>query len=199
MENKGGVMKLLWSTIAFTAIILISGCSNPVYVQRDESANLAKYKTYMWVETRKDQNNNDKTGNFSDISIRNAVNAELANQGWKEVNLNPDAFISYDVLVEKSSEQQSNPVYSQPYSRVYYNPFSGRWVSVFYPSQFLGYETVNTPVKEGTITISMIDAGTDKTVWQAWTTEQMNNSRFTPDEISKGVRNIFKKFDVASR
>jgi hypothetical protein len=53
------------------------------------------------------------------------------------------------------------------------------------------------PIKEGTVTISMIDTKTDKTVWQGWTTDEVNSKNMTTKEIQNSVKSIFKKFDVA--
>ena len=61
----------------------------------------------------------------------------------------------------------------------------------------MGYERDERPIKEGTVTISMIDSKTDKTVWQGWTTDQVNSRNLTSKEIQNSVRSIFKKFDVA--
>jgi hypothetical protein len=200
-QNTGGIMKL-WKFLGLVALVGIStvSCKSPVYVQKDESVNLRNYHTYSWVETRANENDNSKRATaYADISVRNAVNAELAKQGWREVSNNPDVLLSYDVLVERSTEQQSDPVYSRSFTRMYYNPYTRRWGTIYYPSQFVGYQTYEVPVKEGTITITMTDARTDKVVWQAWTTERLNYSRLTADEISKSVRNIFNKFDMAVR
>jgi hypothetical protein len=127
------------------------------------------------------------------------VNAELNKLGWREVSDNPDAFVSYDILVERTTEHRSDPVYSRPFTRMYYNPFARRWSTIYYPSQFIGYQNYEAPVKEGTVTISITDSKSDKVVWQGWTTENLNYSRITDAEIDKSVRNIFNKFDVASR
>jgi hypothetical protein len=181
--------------VLFIVAILSIGCSTPVYVQKDDAVNLDGYKTYTWVDTRASENDNTaRASAFADISVRNAVNAELRKKGWTEVTDNADVLVSYDVLVERSVEQKSDPVYTQPFSRMYYNPYTKRWSSIYYPSQFIGYQTYEVPVKEGTITISLIDAKSDRSVWQGWTTEDMNYSRFTEDEVSRAVRNIFKKF-----
>jgi hypothetical protein len=61
----------------------------------------------------------------------------------------------------------------------------------------MGYERDERPVKEGTVTISMIDTRTDKTVWQGWTTDEVNGRNLTSKEIQNSVKSIFKKFDVA--
>jgi hypothetical protein len=192
----------LWKyvySIAFAAI-LATGCSTPVHVQKDDTVNLSNYKTYMWVDTRANENDSTQRASaYADISVHNSVNAELRKLGWQEVSDNPDALVGYDVLVERTSEQRSDPVYSQPFTRSYYNRFTRRWNTIYYPSQFLGYDTYRVPVKEGTVTISLMDAKTDKTIWQGWTTENLNYSQLTDDEISRSVRNIFNKFDVASR
>jgi len=189
----------IWGIMALVAILIFS-CKNPVYVQKDQSANFSNYHTYQWVETRANDHDGSKRATaYADVSIKNAVNAELAKEGWKETDNNPDVLISYDVLVRRSSQEESNPVYSHSFTRVFYNPYRRHWTTIYYPSQFVGYEVYNQPVKQGTITITMTDANTDKVVWQAWTTEQLNYARLTPDEINKSVRNIFDKFDVASR
>jgi hypothetical protein len=61
----------------------------------------------------------------------------------------------------------------------------------------VGYERDNRPVKEGTVTVSMIDTRTDKTVWQGWTTDEVNSRNLTGKEIQSSVKAIFRKFDLA--
>jgi hypothetical protein len=179
----------------FLPLIILVGCSPTVHVQQDTDANLSNYHTYSWVDTRSNENDNStRAMAYADIGVRNAANEELRRAGWREVSENPDVFLSYDVLVERSREQRSDPLYSQPYTRMYYNPYRRGWGTIYYPSQFLGYQNYTVPVKEGTITISMTDARTDKLIWQGWTTESMQNTR--PDEaaIARSIHNIFKKF-----
>ena len=184
--------------IALATTVFLISCSTPVYVEKDDSANLNNYKTYMWVETRTSEtDNNERSTSYADISVHNAVNSELKKLGWREVSENPDALISFDILVERTTESKSDAVYSRPFSRMFYNPYTRRWSTIYYPSQFMGYQNYEVPVKEGTISVTIIDAKSDKSIWQGWTTENMNYSRFTGDEISRSIRNIFKKFDNA--
>ena len=190
------MMKFIKSGIILGLLSLVIGCSSPVYVQKDVSANLAKYRTYMWVETQRDEN--DKRANasaFAEAAIHNAANAELEKRGWREVTRDPDVLLSYDILVHRSTQTQSDPVYTQPFSRVYYNPWARRWGTIYYPSQFMGYDTYETPVREGTLTVTMMDANNDKPVWQAWTTQELNSRKMTDVEASKAVKKIFRKLD----
>ena len=104
--------------------------------------------------------------------------------------------LNYELLVEKNTKRQQDPVYSQPFTRSYYNRYTGRINTFYYPSQFVGYDSYSTTVKEGTVTITMIDNKTDKTVWQGWTTSELNSNKITGKEIDQNVKTIFKKFDT---
>ena len=184
-------LKLL-SGLAVAAVL--ASCASTAFVEKDDSVNFAKYHTYTWIDK---DNKEGKRNDIMDANIRNAVNQELTKAGWRQVKDNPDVIIGSDVLVERNMKSQTSPVYSQPYSRLYYNPYTRRYSTIYYPSQFLGYDDNQTPVREGTITISMIDARTDKTVWQGWTTDEVNSRNLTSKEIQNSVKSIFKKFDVA--
>jgi hypothetical protein len=128
--------------------------------------------------------------------IKETVNEELAKAGWKQ-SAKPDVLLTYDVLVEKAIKEQNNPVYTQPFTRYFYNPYSRRWNSLYYPSRFAGYDRDEREVREGTITISLIDSKSDKTIWQGWTTDEVNSRNLTSKEIRNSIRSIFRKFDVA--
>jgi hypothetical protein len=185
--------KLSIVTMLVCAAAVFYSCSTPAYVEKDSSANLSSYKTYMWVDIKASENDaSSRATAFADVSVHNSVNAELNKWGWQEVTDNPDVLVSYDVLVERNVETQNDPVYSQPYSRLYYNRFTNRWSSIYYPSQFLGYQQYQVPVREATVTITMIDTDTDKKIWQGWTTERLNGGLSDLD-VKKSVRNIFKE------
>jgi len=180
------------------AAAIFYSCSSPAYVEKDSSTNLSSYKTYAWVDVKASENDASSRGTaFADLSVHNSVNAELNKWGWQEVTDNPGVLVSYDVLVERNVETQNDPVYSQPYSRFYYNPYTRRWSTIYYPSQFLGYQQYQVPVREATVTITMMDADTDKRIWQGWTTERLSGGLSDLD-VKKSVRNIFKESENAA-
>jgi len=186
--------------IALIAAFAITSCATPVHVEKDDSVDLRNYKTYMWVDTRYNQNDNaTRPSSYGDITVRNTANAALQAQGWTEVSDNPDILVSYDVLVQNTTTRRSDPVYTQSYTRSYYNPRLRRWGTIYYPSQFLGYNNYEVPVKEGTVSITLTDANTDRVVWQGWTMEELNYSNISQEEIAASVQNIFSKLDVAAK
>jgi hypothetical protein len=189
------IMKLL--SVAALSGLLLAGCASVAHVEKDKTVNFNNYHSYAWVETKESKNDsNVKVSDLTERIIKEAVNNEMAKTGWKE-SRKPDVLLTYDILVERGVKEQSNPVYSRPYTRYYYNPYSRRYVAVYYPSQFMGYDNDQEQVKEGTITIRLIDAKTDKTIWQGWTTDEVNSRNLTSKEIQNGVKSIFRKFDIA--
>ena len=183
--------------IAVLSVGLLAGCVSSTHIEKDDNTNFSKYKTFTWLHGE-----SGKLADHSDLTetkIRAAITKEFEKIGWKENKNKPDVLLDYDLLVERASKPQKEPVYSQPYSRLIYNPYTRRYARIYYPSQFLGYESYEQVIKEGTITVSMIDAKTDKVVWQGWTTGEVNSRNITNKEIQKAVASIFKKSDLAKK
>lgn len=186
-----------WSVLV-VIVFLLASCTSTAHIEKDDTADFSRYKTFAWIDKDSEGNNGNKNNDLTEQKIRQAVNAELVKTaGWREVKHKPDVLLSYDVLVERSSRETNSPVYSRPFTRLVYNPYTRRYTTIYYPSQFVGYERDERPVREGTVTITMIDAKSDKAVWQGWTTEEVNSKNLTTKEIQYAVRSIFKKFDIA--
>lgn len=189
----------LFGIIAVAASMVV-GCSAPVHVEKDDNIDFSKYRTFAWVDkdgagTRDRNSSND----LMERRFKEAVTKALDKQGFRQDNRRPDVVISYDVLVERNVRRESDPVYSQPFTRTFYNPYTRRFYNVYYPSQFMGYDDYSRPVREGTVTITVTDARTDRVVWQGWTTDEVNSRNLTSKEINSAVKSIFRKFDVAKR
>ena len=185
------------SAYAFASVLLTS-CANSAHIEKDPATNLGDYKTYSWIQSNQNGKDKDHKNDLAESNIHAAVNQQLQKSGFTEVKRNPDLLVTYDLLVEKSVKQQSEPLYSRSFTRLYYNPYTRRYGTIYYPSQFLGYDNYSTPVREGTVTITIVDPKTDKTIWQGWATDEINSSNFTGKDIQKNVKSIFRKFDVAS-
>lgn len=188
----------LWS-VSLGIICLLASCAPTAHIEKDDTTDFSRYRTFAWVEKEeKGKNDRNSSGNLAEQKIRAAVSKELEKTaGWKESRRNPDVLLSYDVLVERSVKSQTDPVYSRSFTRTFYNPYARRFINVYYPSQFMGYDNYDVATREGTVTISMIDANTDKTVWQGWTTNEVDSRKMTSKEIESSVKAIFRKFDVA--
>lgn len=196
LHPKTHIMKVVYFVILIVlAGFLAPGCSPVAHVERDPNVNFRQFKTYDWVDMKMAQDDKaEGTAAFARLAVHNAVKNILPQKGLQQSNTNPDILLSYDILVERSVERRSDPVYTQPLQRFFYNPYFGRWSSFYYPSRFMGYDSYTVPVKEATLTISMINTKTDETVWQGWTTQTAHSGQLTSDEIRSSVEAILKKF-----
>ena len=179
-------------------VFLLASCAPTAHIEKDDNADLSHYKTFSWIDVDgKGKNDRNKNNDLTEQKVRQAVSKELQKEGWRETKNDPDVLLSYDVLVERSTREQSDPRYSRPFTRTFYNPYSRRFFNVYYPSQFMGYDNREISTREGTVTVSMIDAKTEKTVWQGWATDEVNSRHMTSKEIQNSVKAIFRKFDLA--
>jgi hypothetical protein len=186
-----------FGAVTLSAALFVTGCAGSAHIEKDKSADFSKYKTYAWVEKPESKEaTKTKKNELTETNIRNSVNNQLQKIGWKEVNANPDIMVNYELLVEKNEKEQKDAVYSPSYTRSYYNRYTGRVNTFYYPSQFQGYDTYTTTVKEGTVTVTMVDNKTDKAVWQGWTTNEIDSRKMTGKEIDQSVKTIFRKFDA---
>lgn len=188
--------KIQWLTITIMAAIVAVSCGRTAYVQKDADVDFSKIKTYSWVTTQANKEIASVSTQNDDLTnrkIRQAISKNLTEKGWKEVKKNPDVYLVYDVMIEEADKKVTTPVYSQSFTRWFFNPRNRRWVPVFYPSQFMGYDEDVQKMKEGTLTLTLMDADTDKTIWQGWTTSEMSGRKLTDKQIDSKVKAIVAK------
>ncbi|NCI47862.1 DUF4136 domain-containing protein [Sediminibacterium soli] len=180
-------------------IFVLTGCGSTAYIQKDNSYNFNKIRSYAWVngtqKARGDNVSRARSNDLVDRKIRDKIDERLQSGGWVLDNRRPDVLLVYDVDVQRENRNVSNPVYSMPSTRWFFNPYARRYVPVYYPSQFLGYDNATETVRESTLTLTMMDADTDKTIWQGWTTTEMNGRVLSDKEIAGNVKAILKKLD----
>ncbi|MEI7627052.1 MAG: DUF4136 domain-containing protein [Bacteroidota bacterium] len=180
-----------------TLLVILVSCGTTAMVQKDNNVDIRKYRTYAWVDasTRDTNNHSSKTNDLVDRKIKESIERNLTEVGWKQNKKNPDILLTYDLDVEKEQRNLRTPMYSNPGYRYVYSPYGRRWVPIYYPSELMGYRNSIETVQEHTLTVSLIDTDTDKTVWQGWTTVDNNTRRMTDKEIDNNVRAIVKKLD----
>jgi hypothetical protein len=192
---KAGIGSLL-----VVAALVLSGCGVQSYVEKDPAVDLNNYKTFAWLNEKETKRKDGKGyKDFQESYLMDIVSKELEKEGWQKAKSNPDVLIDYDIMVENETREQSQAVYSRPQVRYFYNPYTRRINSIYYPSQYLGEDRYTVPYKSGTITINIVDTRNNKLIWQGWAETDVTNRRIQQDDMNKIVRSIFKKFDVAKR
>ena len=186
-------MKKNLSVALLACVMLFAGCMQKAYHQKDNSVDFSRISTYAWAEGDNDKNYDTRRPNqnsLRDTKIMQTVDRYLQGHGWTQNKTKPDVYLVFDVVVDQSQQQVNTPVYSQPVTRFYYNPAARRWVPIYYPSTFMGFNSATRQVKEGTLTLTMMNPGSDKVIWQGWTTSQIYGRKMSDEKIERDVQAI---------
>ncbi|HLO82538.1 MAG TPA: DUF4136 domain-containing protein [Chitinophagaceae bacterium] len=176
--------------VGLSLILLFGwGCASTAHIEKDPSTDITAYRTFTWMN----KDSKDKQQDLLDRQLKAIVTDEMEKLGFRENKNKPDMLLEYDVLVERSARTQSESMYSQPAFRQFFNPYTRRWGTIYFPSQYMGTETYQVPVNESTLTLTMVDAKNDKTIWQGWTTNIVDGKHLTSKEIRSSVKAIVKK------
>jgi hypothetical protein len=192
----------LWNFLYTIILIacLFAACTNSAVVAKHDYEEPVAARTYAWIATKADPRDEfPRPISYADNNMRKAVANYLGKLGWREVSSHPDLLVSYDVLIEKTPAQVNGPIDPEPLKSLYFNPTTHRWVNLPFPSQFSKYQLYEVPPREAVVMLHITDARTDQLLWQAWTLQKMDYTRFKQTEVNKSVRNIFNKLDLASR
>jgi Domain of unknown function (DUF4136) len=198
-------MKRSWVSIGslfLIAAFALSACGVQSYVEKDPAVDLNDYKTFAWLNDKETKRKDGKAyKDFQESYLMDIVSKELEKNGWRQARSgsNADVLLDYDIMVENELREQSEAVYTRPTVRYFYNPYTRRINSIYYPSQYLGENSYAVPYKSGTITINIVDTRSNKLVWQGWAETDVTNRRIQKSDMDKIVKSIFKKFDVAKR
>lgn len=160
--------------------MLFSSCSSMSFgYDYDRNSDFASYKTYQISEDSYelpvDELNLDR--------IIRAVEAEMQTEGFTKSD-NPDVYI--DLQVKAHEEIQANATSSGVYGGRYY-----------YGGGFTTTDITYTKYVVGTLFVNMVDAKTEKIVWQGRATKTIDEN-VSPEKreanINYAVRGIFTKY-----
>ena len=182
-------------SVAVISAFWFTSCSVSTHVETAAGVNFNNYKTFGWVTSNGEKTGDRADNDVVDNNIKNDISKQLENKGWKETNQNPDVELDYNVIVQKKISHVTEPVYNYPYTHYYYG-WRHRMGYIYYPYDLMGYHTYNVPFRQGTLTVNMLDAKTNKLIWQGSAKADVNSKNVTTQEMQHDVTSIFKKFDL---
>jgi len=186
-------MKLKNKTLLLSAVILfvvsMSGCAPSLKVSSDfdRSADFSGYKTFGVFNLK-------SIGSVSELNagrIVNAINMQMEAKGYRPVASNPDLMINA-VTILKEKQQVSSTTNYYGYGGMY-RPY-GYW-----GAPMTGYTSVNTyTYKDGSLVIDVVDAKTNKMIWQGTGNSTIDKAPKNPDElIQSAVKKIMEDYPKA--
>lgn len=151
----------------------------------DSATDFSKYKTFAFYELK------EKSGYISDLNkdrIVSAVKNEFEKKGLTESRTNPDLYINVvTMLKERKDVSRTTDYYGYG---GFYRPYMWGTPPMFSTSQYnVDY------YQEGTLFIDLIDASTNKLVWQGIGNGRVDQPVKNPDrKIPEAVAKIVEPF-----
>jgi len=178
---------LLSACVVGSGIVHTSAISVP-------GAKPASYTTYAWYQDQPvaPAAYEDKFNGALDKYIRQAVEEELQQRGYKKVNAatKPDVLLAYDVSVsvpeEKDKPENFAPGFG--YSYGYMSGYRYHYKDAGLP----GYRPVDL-FKEGTLLIDMVNPTTDALVWRGWSEGAISNFQAGYNKVQQQVTEVLGK------
>lgn len=146
-------------------------------VKYDRETDFSGYETYDWVERKKPPKGSPlAVGGALDTKIRNAIDRQLAAQGFRPaIDEEPDFRVAFDgAMVQTTDIEAKRRKISSGIAWV----VDGDISSYF----------------RGTLIISVEDAAAGKTVWSAWTESKIENPESPDKQVDKTVRKLLRRF-----
>ena len=146
-------------------------------VRFDRDHDFSAYESYGWVEQKKrPQGSPLAVGGAADTRIRNAIDQQLRAKGFRPaIDEEADFLVAFDGAMEQVQDIQSDR----------FKIATGvAWVAEGDISSF----------NQGTLILSVRDAGTGKRVWYAWTTQKVKNPDRPGKQVDKAVKKLLGSF-----
>jgi hypothetical protein len=169
---------------------LFTACESTLKVTSDydKSVNFSGYKTFNFYNLK-------TSGSVSQLNaerIANAIRRELTKKGLTETSNNPDLMVNAVTILKDKKEVTATTNY-YGYGGAYrpYGYYGGAGAS--------GYTTVSTyEYKDGSLIIDIVDAKTNKVVWEGIGNKDIDKAPKNPEEaINNAVTSILAGYPPA--
>jgi hypothetical protein len=171
-------MKVLNTILVLCFAMLVSACSS-IKVQTDynSEADFVDLSTFSWLPTYvRAEMNRINVGR-----IKNAVNIQLGEKGFRMASSNPDFLVAMHIGVDQNIRVTQEVYNRGPYRRGYWG----------------GGRTYVDQYEEGSIIIDVVSAKTKELIWQgkATSTLKRNTTREKQaKKINKAIAKLLKDF-----
>jgi hypothetical protein len=181
-------MKLIKSTVLlFFAFAILTSCSSTVQVSTDydKTMDFSKYKVFSMYKLKV----TDNVSQLNQERIMNAIRNELLKKGFKKDDEHPDMLINVTAVLQDRQSVSSN---TYGYGG-YYRPYG--WGGGMSNTSFDVYH-----YKNGSLIIDVVDAATEKLIWQGTGNKDIDSPSKDPDaSIANAVAKILYTFPPSQK
>lgn len=175
----------------FASIILASCASYQYNTMRDEKVDFSQYRTYGWLPPVDSLSKSYFDNDIARTNILDASNSELQARGLSYSKDNPDLLFRYITIVNNKSRlvYGSSYAYGGPWG--WYRP----WFSPYY-GYYSTYPVAKERYRYAHLIIEAVDRKTNKVVWQARGSGEVNSPEKAATNVAKVVKGVFKQYPL---
>lgn len=170
----------------FSLVLLLSSCSPRIYVEQDNTAQFASYRSYAWVSPPAAPVRDPiLDSQILEGRVQQAVEADLKARGYVEAPSadSADFLVTYHTASKQKIESSGSS-------------FSLGIVDAFprgFGSVVVGGPQVESR-EEGTLMLDIIDGKSKRLAWRGWTMGWVNQGNYTAEAVADAVHQILDKF-----
>ncbi len=173
-------MKKALGIVFVLALVTAPAMAQKVTIDYAHDFDFTAVKTFQYVDTQESNSQNQ----LMDERIKNAIVKELTEGGLRQVDADPDLFVTYHVTTaERTSYTTTNMGYGG------YGGYYGGWGGWGAPMMGTSTTTARN-YTEGTLLIDAFEPGDKKMVWRGTGTVTIKSK---PEKQMKQVNNILDK------
>jgi len=170
--------------LAVAAVLLLAGCNN-VFIDYDESYDFDSIETFAWYVS--EETSVQASDPFLHSRIVNAIEHYLTLGGIREVESNPDVYVTYHSST-KENLQLNTTSYGYGYPAGWgWGGYYGRYGY----GGFHGSTTTATTYLTGTLVVDVWDAETKELVWRGTAADMTVYEK--PEKMAKRIDTALTK------
>ncbi len=176
------------SRIAIALLILLSGCSRNLWIDREPNIDFSAYKTFTWNTVTEGVGHEYYFHQEIDAELKPAINSLLAEQGLRLVSDTEaaDLFVDYHYYVREN-------YFEQTYCPAGYYGGSG-FTTQINPGPRCEVEEKVLTFDSGDFAMDLVDVKTGQLVWRGHSFEVVENPRFTAEILSRKVKKMLRRY-----
>lgn len=173
-------------------ILFLASCSSYRYnTTRIQSLDFSQYKTYGWLPGIDSLSKGYFSNDIAEEKILSTANQELEARGLTYSKQNPDILFRYISIVNNKSRMvYATPYYGMGWGWGWYRPWG------FYGGGF-SYPVGKEKFRYAHLILEAVDRKTNKVVWQARGSGEVNAPEKAINKLPKLVSGIMKEYPVA--
>lgn len=174
------------------AIIVLAACSTgpKIYVNKDPKTDLGAFRTFGF-EKHLATNKADGAQSLLSQYFITSTKEQMELRGYKYTTENPDIGINFYASTQEKIRSTSTPTMGMGMGMGGYYGYRGG-----YYAPYGGYETTIQQYTQGTVTIDLINLGTNKLVWEGTAVGRISSEvqENLQGSVAAVVQDIFDRY-----